>query len=104
MACWTWRTGRRLGSILMIRRPPRSTLFPYTTLFRSVAEHAVEQGALRLERHSHTDSAQDHRLRCPQAEDTTLRLMDYGHARFHAWGAAGSGSHMPDGAQFNVKS
>ena len=23
-------------SILMIRRPPRSTLFPYTTLFRSV--------------------------------------------------------------------
>src|SRR6266705_4549645 len=26
---------------LMIRRPPRSTLFPYTTLFRSPAEHAV---------------------------------------------------------------
>src|SRR5574340_1853519 len=25
---------------LMIRRPPRSTLFPYTTLFRSVAEVA----------------------------------------------------------------
>src|SRR3712207_8273869 len=23
----------------MIRRPPRSTLFPYTTLFRSRAEH-----------------------------------------------------------------
>src|SRR5256885_9299567 len=23
----------------MIRRPPRSTLFPYTTLFRSVIEH-----------------------------------------------------------------
>src|SRR3712207_7654286 len=23
----------------MIRRPPRSTLFPYTTLFRSVAEY-----------------------------------------------------------------
>src|SRR2546426_3049887 len=26
----------------MIRRPPRSTLFPYTTLFRSVAVAAVE--------------------------------------------------------------
>src|SRR5256885_5267494 len=25
----------------MIRRPPRSTLFPYTTLFRSKARHAV---------------------------------------------------------------
>src|SRR5258708_26754359 len=26
----------------MIRRPPRSTLFPYTTLFRSRARHASE--------------------------------------------------------------
>src|SRR2546430_4515284 len=26
----------------MIRRPPRSTLFPYTTLFRSVAERTHE--------------------------------------------------------------
>src|SRR5256886_6841163 len=25
----------------MIRRPPRSTLFPYTTLFRSAALHAI---------------------------------------------------------------
>src|SRR2546429_4480405 len=36
---------------LMIRRPPRSTLFPYTTLFRSVARelaavHEVRQGQL----------------------------------------------------------
>src|SRR3989449_9898143 len=30
----------------MIRRPPRSTLFPYTTLFRSLAamEHAATAG------------------------------------------------------------
>src|SRR2546430_1789501 len=27
---------------LMIRRPPRSTLFPYTTLFRSNLERAVD--------------------------------------------------------------
>src|SRR2546425_3478057 len=27
----------------MIRRPPRSTLFPYTTLFRSQGEVAVER-------------------------------------------------------------
>src|SRR5260221_14199678 len=26
---------------LMIRRPPRSTLFPYTTLFRSQAEDGI---------------------------------------------------------------
>src|SRR3712207_9242621 len=28
---------------LMIRRPPRSTLFPYTTLFRSVLQSLVAQ-------------------------------------------------------------
>src|SRR2546430_13000480 len=28
----------------MIRRPPRSTLFPYTTLFRSVGFHLPEVG------------------------------------------------------------
>src|SRR5258708_19481327 len=38
----------------MIRRPPRSTLFPYTTLFRSLVPHpqqraqgATEEGAAR---------------------------------------------------------
>src|SRR5438445_10212189 len=38
---------------LMIRRPPRSTLFPYTTLFRSrgVAGHAVAVGLARSSRH-----------------------------------------------------
>src|SRR2546429_4725366 len=30
----------------MIRRPPRSTLFPYTTLFRSGAERVVRRGLL----------------------------------------------------------
>src|SRR3712207_7325876 len=36
----------------MIRRPPRSTLFPYTTLFRSTLERSVnelEAGASRIE-------------------------------------------------------
>src|SRR2546430_4363545 len=33
---------------LMIRRPPRSTLFPYTTLFRSVAERSLEPALARV--------------------------------------------------------
>src|SRR5256886_10573360 len=36
---------------LMIRRPPRSTLFPYTTLFRSSAEPAylwIKDGAVEF--------------------------------------------------------
>src|SRR5256885_3537017 len=36
----------------MIRRPPRSTLFPYTTLFRSVIDDLERQLALaRVELH-----------------------------------------------------
>src|SRR2546425_4834910 len=30
----------------MIRRPPRSTLFPYTTLFRSLSEFVARRDAL----------------------------------------------------------
>src|SRR3712207_7143982 len=33
----------------MIRRPPRSTLFPYTTLFRSPALHIRRQDEARLQ-------------------------------------------------------
>src|SRR2546425_3865749 len=32
---------------LMIRRPPRSTLFPYTTLFRSIADGEPANGSTR---------------------------------------------------------
>src|SRR5258707_8449860 len=32
----------------MIRRPPRSTLFPYTTLFRSGGGHRVSESDRRL--------------------------------------------------------
>src|SRR3712207_8636608 len=35
----------RLFFFLMIRRPPRSTLFPYTTLFRSQEYVMVQLGA-----------------------------------------------------------
>jgi hypothetical protein len=32
----------------MIRRPPRSTLFPYTTLFRSYHNNFIENGNLMM--------------------------------------------------------
>src|SRR2546422_3218030 len=40
----------------MIRRPPRSTLFPYTTLFRSLA-HATDE----VEQAEHHHGRQSHR-------------------------------------------
>src|SRR6266542_6242917 len=36
---------------LMIRRPPRSTLFPYTTLFRSDARHSRQDPQPRRSPH-----------------------------------------------------
>src|SRR2546425_9512843 len=42
---------------LMIRRPPRSTLFPYTTLFRSLRR--IREVALRLEVIAVNDASTD---------------------------------------------
>src|SRR2546422_7642464 len=50
----------------MIRRPPRSTLFPYTTLFRSGERAAAVQeiGELReIRRAEHAHARDDARLR-----------------------------------------
>src|SRR5439155_24679186 len=49
---------------LMIRRPPRSTLFPYTTLFRSVLVADLREGvaaahALLVGRRSFEDACRD---------------------------------------------
>src|SRR6266853_6564105 len=48
----TPRIARSIASLffLMIRRPPRSTLFPYTTLFRSAGDRAGRTGARTRDR------------------------------------------------------
>src|SRR5438094_9602470 len=51
---------------LMIRRPPRSTLFPYTTLFRSSGRGDYRDGKNRV----HVDS--DRRLWADQREPDFL--------------------------------
>src|ERR1043165_10061510 len=47
---------------LMIRRPPRSTLFPYTTLFRSrrVIAIEIEMPDRRRARRLHPDRSEEH--------------------------------------------
>src|SRR3712207_7135253 len=50
---------------LMIRRPPRSTLFPYTTLFRSVEQRVVDAGVARR----HRSLVDDDRPRLVRLED-----------------------------------
>src|SRR5438034_6708373 len=77
----------------MIRRPPRSTLFPYTTLFRSAAnglEAGREDGTggrgdwnrrcFRIRSEEHTSELQSHsdlvcRLLLEKKKKTTLMML-----------------------------
>src|SRR5438067_2154427 len=43
----------------MIRPPPRSTLFPYTTLFRSLREHRDQRGRNQVVLDAHIGEARD---------------------------------------------
>src|SRR5205807_10420602 len=68
---------------LMIRRPPRSTLFPYTTLFRSRRRHRRCRRCRRR-----TGSRRRRRLaecRCPlrRRADRFLRLPGAGRSEEH---------------------
>src|SRR5688572_33325311 len=82
---------------VMIRRPPRSTLFPYTTLFRSagdqVARHDVERLALardagdgaeppphprrldRLSHHAHVARSEEHTSELQSQSNLVCRLL-----------------------------
>src|SRR5256885_11166616 len=74
---------RFLFFFLMIRRPPRSTLFPYTTLFRSaqlgargggVAMHALAEDQLVLRRVLPADQLGEERADPRQADRKSTRL------------------------------
>src|SRR3712207_7350348 len=75
----------------MIRRPPRSTLFPYTTLFRSVFEllkrepSPADEDALRMTYLVGHQMGQFVERRRAEAErDRLQRLAEDGRARLHA--------------------
>src|SRR5690349_22888194 len=62
---------------LMLRRPPRSTLFPYTTLFRSIftgrppGRPSRERGRLSRE----TDRSEEHTSELQSRRDLVCRLL-----------------------------
>src|SRR5699024_12802235 len=74
--------------LLMIPRPPTSTLFPYTTLFRSVRRHALGHPAVRggnggFAEHAHDefgevaggDRSEEHTSELQSRFDLVCRLL-----------------------------
>src|SRR2546426_2083640 len=57
----------------MIRRPPRSTLFPYTTLFRSDLDVPREQEIWHENRHRPGD--QDREKQCLERNHKTISFL-----------------------------
>src|SRR4051812_50025369 len=68
---------------LMIRRPPRSTLFPYTTLFRSALRGAADilagHHALRTLKAQHQPCEDAERGRCVHAGDRKSTRLNFSH-------------------------
>src|SRR2546422_8876889 len=81
----------------MIRRPPRSTLFPYTTLFRSIGEHTDYNGgpvlpvALAARTSVAVGPAEAGVLEVVSARDGRLERVDYKEGRPAGGGAYGAG-------------
>src|SRR3712207_8316107 len=71
-----------LNYFLMIRRPPRSTLFPYTTLFRSLAgPRAVDRRVRGRDPHRVGAAAFDGGVDGPGVEDEEVPARAAGRAR-----------------------
>src|SRR6201994_5106823 len=63
---------------LMIRRPPRSTLFPYTTLFRSIrgaAGHARPRAPARRCRRPLSPRSEEHTSELQSQSNLVCRLL-----------------------------
>src|ERR1035441_10724932 len=59
---------------LMIRRPPRSTLFPYTTLFRSICP-ALRRSGCTTARGGQTPRSEEHTSELQSLRHLVCRLL-----------------------------
>src|SRR3712207_8500949 len=59
----------------MIRRPPRSTLFPYTTLFRSLPDNLLPKLWKKIQRH-YANGLQEKKLKISFKLLSVVSLLD----------------------------
>src|SRR5260221_3457498 len=67
----------------MIRRPPRSTLFPYTTLFRSpskvknafISKSLISRGSSRIPKNVVCQRSEEHTSELQSHSDLVCRLL-----------------------------
>src|SRR2546421_11831159 len=80
----------------MIRRPPRSTLFPYTTLFRSWIRALQEHGVLGCAKHypGHGRTTRDSHETLPRVSTSAAELQQVDVAPFEYAIRAGVASVM----------
>src|SRR5947209_14752538 len=64
----------------MIRQPPRSTLFPYTTLFRSLTGKEVARVSAIMHSRTHGGDVEDYSLVTMQTEDGVVGLVETGYS------------------------
>src|SRR3989441_10881461 len=86
----------------MIRRPPRSTLFPYTTLFRSPYGCAGERsapGAVVNDIHSQLNATRVYRVVRPASADAVVQFVRSAGQEGRPLSIAG-GRHAMGGQQF----
>src|SRR5437660_11839827 len=80
-----WRLSFHLFSFfffLMLRRPPRSTLFPYTTLFRSpkcATHQTARKRTIKWRLRWLTTEIALHSICHPRSEEHTSELQSRGH-------------------------
>src|SRR5260221_9743699 len=61
----------------MIRRPPRSTLFPYTTLFRSLGLHQLNSKVIVFGSSDWTGACAPSDFPCRRSEEHTSELQSH---------------------------
>src|ERR1035437_8211442 len=82
----------------MIRRPPRSTLFPYTTLFRSVSDRSFLPGRTGIRPRPLSPRSEEHTSELQSRQYLVCRLLLEKKARSQHHATESYATPLPEGS------